>query len=131
MVMAVVGFPAGQTAEKDGVFVTLTYFNRCFERQEPDGRAVFMIVNMGDEEQIVNVSLALTQRSDFFRSEFKFKETVSSRSVVWREVQSDKIKTATYAMFGIRGDGSEPGKQAVPMIADFRRGTPFDIVEES
>lgn len=96
MVLPIIGFPAGQSVEKDGIVVTLTYFNRRLESALPDGTAIFMLVNLGDEAQTVTIDLALAfQGSDHFRGSFRFKEVVAPRSVVWRSHQSDSIKTAT------------------------------------
>jgi hypothetical protein len=107
MVMPIIGFPAGQSVEKDGVVVTLTYFNRHSERQKADGTATFMIVNLSDDLRTVRISLAMTYGTDCFNEGFKFRETVSPRSAVWRSFQNEKIKAATYAMFIVTSNSDE------------------------
>ncbi len=102
-----IGFPAGQSVEKEGVVVTLTYFNRHKEKQRPDGTATFMIVNLSDDVQTVIISLTMTYGTDSYNDGFRFKEAVSPRSAVWRSFQNEKIKAATYAMFIVTSDSEE------------------------
>lgn len=130
MVMPIIGFPAGQSLEKDGVVVTLTYFNRHSERQKADGTATFMIVNLSDDLQTIRISLAMTFGTDLFKDSFRFREAVSPRSVVWRSFQNEKIKTATYAMFIVTSDSDELEVEEKLRIrlSEFRSDAPLNLV---
>ena len=128
--MPVIGFPAGQSAEKDGVVVTLTYFNRYLEKHQADGKVTFMLVNLRDEVQSVGINLALTFATDCFRDCFSFKETLPPRSVVWRSFQSDKVKTATFAKFIILSEGSGSGENIRFELAGFDAGSALSLVQQ-
>jgi hypothetical protein len=131
MVMPVVGFPAGQSAEKNGIVVTLTYFNRYLEKQQPDGKMTFMIVNLGDGSQTVSVRLALTYGTDCFLDTFNFMETMLPKSVLWRSFESDKIKTATFAKFIILSEGGDSGEEIRFELASFQTGDAPALLKET
>jgi hypothetical protein len=133
MVMPIIGFPAGQSVEKDGVVVTLTYFNRCKENQKSDGTATFMIVNLSDEEQSIIISLNLTFGGDAFRDGFRFREVVSPRSAVWRSFQNEKIKAATYAMFIVTSDSGELENEEKRRIqlSKFKSDTSLNLLRDA
>lgn len=128
MVVPIVGFPAGQSVEQDGIVVTLTYFNRSLESHNADGKATFMIVNLRDESQTATISLALAfAGGDFFKDHFKIEEVVSPRSVVWRTIQNEKMRTATFAKFAIFTDNSTKSRFS---LADFVVGdAPKSLLE--
>jgi hypothetical protein len=130
MVMPIIGFPAGQSVEKEGVVVTLTYFNRDKENQKADGTATFMIVNLSDEVRTVRISLAMTFGTDSFKDSFGFREAISPRSAVWRSFQNEKIKAATYAMFIVTSDSDELEDEEKRRIqlSKFRSDAPLNLV---
>jgi predicted transcriptional regulator YdeE len=131
MVMPIVGFPAGQSVEKDGVVVTLTYFNRHKESQKADGIAAFMIVNLSDDVQTANISLTMTYGTDSFNDGFSFREAVSPRSAVWRSFQNEKIKAATYAMFILTSDSDELEEKRRFQLSKFRSDAPLNLVGDA
>jgi hypothetical protein len=128
MVMSIIGFPAGQSVEKDGVVVTLTYFNRCKENQKADGTTTFMIVNLTDDLQTVRISLAITYGTDVYNDGFRFREAVSPRSAVWRSFQNEKIKAATYAMFFVTSDSDDLEEKRLFQLSKFRSDAPLNLL---
>jgi hypothetical protein len=131
MVMPIIGFPAGQSAEREGVVVTLTYFNRNRENQKADGTASFMITNLSDEMKTVNTSLSMTYSTDFFKDGFRFREAVSPRSAVWRSFQNEKIKAATYAMFIVTSDSDDLEERRSFQLSEFRSDAPLNLVGDA
>lgn len=99
MVMAHIGFPAGQSVHLGDVTVLLSYFNHAMEKHKPDGIASFMFVNMSDHAQTVCVHLKWAKSSDFYKEGVLCRETLQPRSIDWKEYRSDRVKTATYARF--------------------------------
>ena len=95
------GSAAGQSVVRDGVAVILTYFNQADERDSPNGTARFMLVNLTDQSQTVNVVLSVTYNSDFYGDWIRFTETLPARSLLNREVTHDAIRDATFALFNV------------------------------
>lgn len=99
------GNPAGQSVVFPGkVAVILTYFNGGLERaggrDEPDGCARFMLVNLTDEPQILSVIFSVAYRqSDAFTGLVEFTDILPERSCQMRQVVRREFKTATYATF--------------------------------
>ncbi|MGL4490232.1 MAG: hypothetical protein ACRCU5_12405 [Rhizobiaceae bacterium] len=130
MVVPIVGFPAGQSVERDGIVVTLTYFNRCLVDRMPDGKVTFMITNLSDVVQAVNVSLTIaTDGSDFFQEKFRLTESVEPRSVAWLSFQNDKIKTASFAKFAVMSDFARSETPHQITLADYVDGKSVEYVE--
>lgn len=126
-----IGFPAGQSVEKDRVVVTLTYFNRHKENQKADGTATFMIVNLSDDIQTVIISLTMTYGSDVYNVGFRFREVASPRSAVWRSFQNEKIKTATYARFILTSDSDELEEKRRFQLSKFRSDALLNLVGDA
>jgi hypothetical protein len=130
MVVPIVGFPAGQTAELDDIVVTLTYFNRNLESRKPDGKVTFMFTNLGDEAQTVSISLAIaTNGSDYFKGRFKLTETVEPKSVIWRSFQHDEIKSATFAKFMVTSGFDQTTVPPRFAAAETVEGEPAQFIE--
>ena len=99
MVMAVSGFSAGQSVLLGDVAAILTYFNRSYERQKPDGKARFLFANLSDEPKLVEIVLAVTYNTDFFGDWVRFSRNLPPRSLQTGELAREQFKTATFAQF--------------------------------
>ncbi len=130
MVVPIVGLPAGQSAQLDGVVVTLTYFNKNKERQVADGKVTFMLTNIGDAVQSVTINLAIaTNGSDYFKGRFKLTETVEPKSVIWRSFQHDEIKSATFAKFMVTSGFDQTTVPPRFAAAETVEGEPAQFIE--
>lgn len=114
MVTAISGFPGGQSIILGQVAVILTYFNKASDRQEPDGVAKFMFVNVGAESQKVAVALAVAYNSDFFHDWVQFERNLPPHSVQFGELAREQFKAATFARFHITLGKWEPSKALSP-----------------
>jgi hypothetical protein len=94
------GVPAGQSVHTDGVVVVLTYFNRSLDLNDPDGRAQFMLANLKDHAETVTIAFYVAYNSsDFYRDNVVFEETIPAGGVVWKEIQRERYKEATFGRF--------------------------------
>ncbi len=130
MIVPIVGFPTGQSVERNGIVVVLTYFNRYLENRLPDGKVTFLIANLNDTAQSINVILATAENgSDFFKERFKLRVSAEPKSATSRSFQSEKIKTASFAKFAIMFDlGHDSAKRSLA-LADLDSGQTIEYVE--